>query len=336
MALILRCPACGALWRLSGDLPERCRCGECGTVFSTDKAETITVADDKLEARIAARAAAQEAKAAEAARLEAASREGEALMTKIAQDIAPFEGGASGGHAEPTLGRPMPAAAAERGNAPDGSQSANGANEPDDVDSAERTDRPRGNAFVRFLSFIVGLAAIVVIAAAALLYFHEPVLSNVPYLRPAYENVCTKLPCPGFVWAQPKAFETTAEIVRNEAPANAAADANETDAANAAGDAANLSGTDSTESATDLKRPDVRVTLRNTSPYPQRLPIIEMKLLDPAGDTIVQRILEPAEYGVTASPAVLPAGESMTVLVHVETPLPYDAAGAAVAPVEMQ
>ena len=150
----------------------------------------------------------------------------------------------------------------------------------------------------------MSIAAVVVIAACAALYCHEPVLKAVPYLRPVYENVCTKLPCPGFVWAQPLAFEAAAELVPGE--------------------------------TVDLKRPDVRVTLRNSSAHPQRLPIIEMKLLDPAGDTIVQRILEPAEYGVAAQNAVLPPGESMTVLVHVETPLPYEAASAVVSPVEMQ
>ena len=50
----------------------------------------------------------------------------------------------------------------------------------------------------------------------------------------------------------------------------------------------------------------------------------------------MQRILEPAEYGIAAQPAVLPAGETVDVLVHVETPLPYDAAGASVSPVELQ
>ena len=301
MAKILRCPACGALWRLSGDLPSRCRCGECGTVFSTDKAETIDVADEKLEARLAERTAEQQAKLAEEERKRARelreAQEGEALMTKLAKDMANFEGGAtaaSAEHAEPTL-------AAARSTGTDTASA--------DVDNSMPTDASapspkKGSAFGRFLLFLVSLAALIVIAGAAMLYFHEPVLANMPYLRPAYENVCTKLPCPGFVWAQPKAFEATAELV--------------------AGD------------MVDLKRPDVRVTLRNASSYPQRLPIIEMKLLDPAGDTIVQRILEPAEYGVTAQPAVLPAGESMTVLVHVETPLPYEAAGAAVAPVEMQ
>ena len=304
MAKILRCPACGALWRLSGDLPSRCRCGECGTVFSTDKAETIDVADEKLEARLAERTAEQQAKLAEEerkrAREQREAQEGEALMTKLAKDMANFEGGAtaaSAEHAEPTLSTLAAAHAT-------GSDTASADAESNMPADTAAPSPKKGSAFGRFLLFLVSLAALIVIAGAAMLYFHEPVLANMPYLRPAYENVCTKLPCPGFVWAQPKAFEATAELV--------------------AGD------------MVDLKRPDVRVTLRNASSYPQRLPIIEIKLLDPAGDTIVQRILEPAEYGVTAQPAVLPAGESMTVLVHVETPLPYEAAGAAVAPVEMQ
>ncbi len=292
MAKILRCPACGALWRLSGELPHRCRCGECGTVFTTDKAEMVEVDDEKLQAKMAERAALAAAEEKKREREAQEAREGEALMTKLAADMSAFEGGAQDTkHAAPAEQNARePAFAAS-------------ASEASSDDRAGRTEN-KGGAFSRFLLGLVSIAAVVVIAACAALYCHEPVLKAVPYLRPVYENVCTKLPCPGFVWAQPLAFEAAAELVPGE--------------------------------TVDLKRPDVRVTLRNSSAHPQRLPIIEMKLLDPAGDTIVQRILEPAEYGVAAQNAVLPAGESMTVLVHVETPLPYEAASAVVSPVEMQ
>ena len=292
MAKILRCPACGALWRLSGELPHRCRCGECGTVFTTDKAEMVEVDDEKLQAKMAERAALAAAEEKKREREAQEAREGEALMTKLAADMSAFEGGAQGAkHAAP---------AAQNAREPAFAASAS---EAGSDDRAGRTEN-KGGAFSRFLLGLVSIAAVVVIAACAALYCHEPVLKAVPYLRPVYENVCTKLPCPGFVWAQPKAFEGTAEVVLGD--------------------------------TVDLKRPDVRITLRNTSAHPQRMPIIELKILDPAGDTIVQRILEPAEYGIATQPAVLPAGETVDVLVHVETPLPYDAAGASVSPVELQ
>ena len=283
MAKILRCPACGALWRLAGKtLPARCRCGQCGTVFSTDKAETAEVDDEKLKARIAEREAQLAREEARRAREAAQAREGEALMTKIAADMSSFEGGA----------------------APEAAAAAKGLHAEPPADMPEVRPTKSGSAIGRFFAVLFGIAALLAIGVCAALYFHEPILKSVPYLRPVYEKVCTQAPCPGFVWAQRKAFEGTAEVVIGE--------------------------TD------DLERPDVRITLRNTSAHPQRMPIIELKILDPAGDTIVQRILEPAEYGIAAQPAVLPAGETVDVLVHVETPLPYDAAGASVSPVELQ
>lgn len=222
----------------------------------------VEVDDEKLQAKMAERAALAAAEEKKREREAQEAREGEALMTKLAADMSAFEGGAQDAkHAAPAEQNARePAFAAS-------------ASEAGSDDRAGRTEN-KGGAFSRFLLGLVSIAAVVVIAACAALYCHEPVLKAVHYLRPVYENVCTKLPCPGFVWAQPLAFEAAAELVPGE--------------------------------TVDLKRPDVRVTLRNSSAHPQRLPIIEMKLLDPAGDTIVQRILEPAEYGVAAQNAVLP------------------------------
>ena len=64
------------------------------------------------------------------------------------------------------------------------------------------------------------------------------------------------------------------------------------------------------------------------------LPTLEVKLLDPAGDTIAQRLLEPADYGYPQTPAVLAAGDSVATRVTVTTPLPHGASNVAVKAVD--
>ena len=65
MARILRCPACGALWRVDlEDASAQLRCGECGTVFASAKAETLDVDDEVLDEALARRTASDDAEAA--------------------------------------------------------------------------------------------------------------------------------------------------------------------------------------------------------------------------------------------------------------------------------
>ena len=75
--------------------------------------------------------------------------------------------------------------------------------------------------------------------------------------------------------------------------------------------------------------PVVTARLSNTSELPQALPILEMKLLDAAGETLAQRVLEPADYGFGGRDAVAP-GADVAVRLTVTTPLPYDASSAVV------
>lgn len=58
MARILRCPACGALWRLTAEesAARRLVCGECGSTFDAEKAETLEVDDEMIDARLDAEA----------------------------------------------------------------------------------------------------------------------------------------------------------------------------------------------------------------------------------------------------------------------------------------
>ncbi len=53
MAKVLRCPACGALWRVKDDFAEpTVRCSECQAIFSADKMESVIVPDEKLDERL--------------------------------------------------------------------------------------------------------------------------------------------------------------------------------------------------------------------------------------------------------------------------------------------
>ena len=73
MAKVLRCPACGALWRVDDAFSEpMLRCSECQAVFSADKVECVTVPDEMLDARLQLVEKAQARQAEDAAQGEAA------------------------------------------------------------------------------------------------------------------------------------------------------------------------------------------------------------------------------------------------------------------------
>lgn len=265
MAKVLRCPACGALWRANDDFKARMlRCTQCQAVFSADKIESVTVPDAVLDARLAA-VVDPDAKLAEDAKA------GENAMTALAGELADFEG-----RDAPRADESVPADA-----------------EP-----------PAG----RGLWTCLLLAALLIGLCSAALLGHKTVLSNMPQLQSLYEKACGALPCPGFVWQNAEAFTATASI---EAPIPEASDVDR-------------------EMARRL--PVVNATLTNNSTHPQRLPILELRLLDAAGDTMAQRILEPADYGYASDTAVA-SGDAVKARLTIKTPLPYDAAGVAVTPV---
>lgn len=125
--------------------------------------------------------------------------------------------------------------------------------------------RTKKSGLGSFLLFVCILLCAAVGAACAFLMMHQFVLSQAPYVRPVYEKVCRSLPCPGFVWADASAFKAKATLAPDE--------------------------------TLGLAKPTAVVELTNTSEYPQMLPVIELKYLDPAGSTLLQRVLEPADYG---------------------------------------
>lgn len=248
MAKILRCPVCGALWRLPSedDAGEKLKCGECGTIFSLDKAETLDVEDRLLEERL---------RSADAQKPE---EDHEARMAAIADDISDFS--------------PARAESETRG----------------------------GSAAATLLKALLGLFAVCVLLSAAALMGHAAVLDSFPPLRGVYQSVCGKLPCPGFVWVDPKAVRAEARLIADGAQSV----------------------------------PTVELILTNASDHPVHMPMIEVKLLNAAGDAIMQRLLEPADYGYPQQPAVLAAGDRTSALIRITTPVPYPPSNVAVTPVE--
>ena len=177
MAKVLRCPACGALWRVKDDFAaDMLHCTECQACFSADKTESLSVPDEKLDARLQQAARRQ-------AVMQEEAREGEAVMSRIADSLTDFDARTEAPEAPPAA-EPAPRA----------------------PESAERSHG--------VLWTLVTLLALVVLSATGLLLGHKTVLGTMPQLRPVYEEVCMKAPCPGFVWQNAAAFKVTAEIER--------------------------------------------------------------------------------------------------------------------------
>lgn len=241
MTRIVRCPACGALWKCSDDLPETLRCGECRHTFSSNRAETLVVDDVALARVVAARRAPEEKKEKE--------------MARIAEDLSSFSA------REEPPSTPSPEVTDEL---------------PPPVENAKK-----GSNF----ALMMGVLGLVASGAVAALYFHDAILSRFPPLRGVYETVCSQVPCPGFAWSDVKAFQLKATL----------------------GD------------FSDTSR-HVTIEILNTSDRPQRLPLLEVRLLNVADETLAQRLFEPADYGFSTENVVAP-GQTL----HIEADLDVDA-----------
>ena len=287
MARIIRCPACGALWRLDGEAEENYRCGSCGRDFAAAQAKTLDVDDKALDEAVRALAeekAKREAQAA-AARAARAAQESAAAQPEPVL-MAPVD-------AVPDDVPPMPQKAREP--APFAEKSA-AQGEP--MAAVYRTKKSGIGGFFTFVVILIAAAAACV---CALLMMHQFVLAQAPYVRPVYEKVCRSVPCPGFVWSDASAFRADASLIPDD--------------------------------AMGLLKPVANVVLTNDSEYPQMLPVIEVKYLDPAGSVLMQRVLEPADYGFPQKPAVLPARESLTAQIRMEGMLPFAATAVAAKPI---
>ncbi len=229
MAKIIRCPACGALWKVSDDFADsRLQCSECHTVFSADKAETVQVSDERLEARLAS-VRPSVAPAEESA---------ETTMNEIASQLSEFE-------------------------------SRNPVYIP-----------PRQSSWQWLFSLLAFVILLIILAEGALLG-HKYVLEQFPVLEPLYEKVCRKVPCPGFAWTDPGAVRTTATLAPDSA---------------------------------NPRKVAVSIGLTNTTEFAQKLPLLEVRFLDAAGDTIAQRLLERGTYGLAAGTILAPQQKAMVTL----------------------
>ena len=146
------------------------------------------------------------------------------------------------------------------------------------VRAAAPAEKPRKGGALYALLGLVGLAGAL---TAGVLYFHDPILRQFPPLRGVYENVCRTLPCPGFAWSDVRAFEIRGELAQADSPRN------------------------------------VRIEITNASDRPHILPLLEVRLLNSADETLAQRLFEPADYGF-AEANVLRAGETVRVEAELE------------------
>ena len=158
MARIIRCPSCGALWRLEGAAEENYLCSACGREFSAASAQTVEVDDQALDAALA------ELKAKKSEAAQAAPRQPMTeprFATKVAQELntpttaEKNEPPAQFDEKEAGRGAPMPA-----------------------------IYRTKKSGLGSFLLFVCILLCAAVGAACAFLMMHQFVLSQAPYVRP--------------------------------------------------------------------------------------------------------------------------------------------------------
>lgn len=294
MARILKCPKCNTPWRLPDNTSAETlfECGACGERFAQTVAETLEVSDDVLREAIASKQTAQQTTPTATPDMSALAAP---TLSTPASPVAPASEAPKLPQAEvpstlltqePTLSQ----ASSEK--------------------SGESTDRlsadPRPAVYVperhplrTFFLLLLGLFFAAVICAGAMLYLNGAVLARAPWLRPVYENVCTKVPCPGFSWTNAEKLDIRSSL--------------------------------RDDPALGMLLPSVNIYITNMSALPQQLPVLEVKVFDVAHATIgAPLVLDPADYGFTDPHPVLPAGQTVESLAHFRSTLPVEAASVSV------
>lgn len=175
---------------------------------------------------------------------------------------------------------------------------------------------------------VVFIVLLTLIAGALALIGHETVLTQYPTLRPAYEQVCHKAPCPGFVWSDTSAIAvkarlTTPAVIEESMPAEPE-------------QTVDMSAEPVPPVAEPkVQPPKVDLVLTNTSRVPQYAPTLDVQLLDPAGEALAGRVLEPADYGFNAKTVIAP-GEQIRTTITIKTPMPYPPHSVSATPIAMQ
>ena len=289
MARILKCPKCNTPWRLPDDTPAEAlfECGACGERFAQTVAETLEVPDDMLREALAtkqtvATSAISLPSAPPPAETTAPASETPQEAPKLPKVEVP-----------PTLLPQEP------------TLSPTSFKKPDEVTERLSADPhpavyvPERHPLRTFFLLLLGLFFAAIICAGAMLYLNSAVLARAPWLRPVYENVCTKVPCPGFSWSNSEALDIRSSL--------------------------------RDDPALGMLLPSVNIYITNMSELPQQLPVLEVKVFDAARATIgAPLVLEPADYGFTDSHPVLPAGQMVESLAHFRSTLPVEAASVSV------
>ena len=310
MISIIRCPTCGTTWEVPQDASKtsQFRCSACQSVFNIEQAQGLDLAEsDYVKLSAAVR---PEATRLRASTLVTPQPSGPTLSLRSEGDAQTPPVKIGEARQEPSLG--LESAKSEPAKTPEAKGEALMQTLQADVQSfesertREETPKKSTHPFWRFL-FVLALLAL---ALLALLVFNQKVIEAAPALEPVYAKVCRQVPCPGFVWQDNTVFDSVATL--NDVGAKA-------------------------DPNTDrpVYEPRIGVTLTNTSDRPQRLPILNVRFKDASGETIAERVIEPADYGYAKNDVVKPKGVTL-VDIHVLTPLPYEPKSVEVAPVVNQ
>ncbi|MDY3115866.1 MAG: zinc-ribbon and DUF3426 domain-containing protein [Sutterella sp.] len=146
--------------------------------------------------------------------------------------------------------------------------------------SQRMTPRDESSGFGWLWSLLAFILLCGVLAVAAL-WGHRYVIAQLPVVEPLYAKVCRHVPCPGFTWSDANAIRTAAALSPD--PANP-------------------------------HHSVVTLTLVNQSKFAQRLPTLEIRFLDAAGDTMAIKLLEPGNYGLPADTVLTPSQKAKVTL----------------------
>lgn len=154
---------------------------------------------------------------------------------------------------------------------------------------AETLSDPAPRARARtgaFASVFTAVLLLMILAAALVVIFNQKIIAAFPQTTPIFNNVCGKIPCPGFYLSDISAFVVSKTNLR----------------------ALDESGNYQLE-----------ITLINGSDMPQAIPSLDIELVDDADTTLMHKTLTPAEYLSNPPPASLAADRSLTVRFSMQT-----------------
>jgi len=134
-------------------------------------------------------------------------------------------------------------------------------------------------------TILAGVLILGILAIAAVL-FNQKVIELFPQTKATYENLCTKITCPGFYLKNIEAFAITkAQLTNSGAPGSYS----------------------------------LEVTILNGSQTAQAVPHLSLQLVDENDAEIAKRILTPADFLADPTVKSLAAGRTLTITVNMRT-----------------